>query len=272
MCALCSLVGICLKDARLGALGAEDVSTVRDETFAHQAGVARGALEAIVVPVAVLEGDETRATDTGDGFGTRSAAFGKQFAEAFGTVGFLVFGGEALSGQRLVAVGASETLTVPRVVLVGHTSSRYDLATFDTASGEFLFVTTAAVNILIARDERLGADGALADEAAEALLVPLSALVLHFLGTGTEDFGASVAASGVHRVVARAAEDLLGFGAELLVYERNAALVAQEASLVPVAILVRQILGVDADGAAAVVASVGENGFVALDAVGMFIA
>jgi len=36
--------------------------------------------------------------------------------------------------------------------------------------------------------------------------------------TGTEDFLATVAASGVHRVVARTAEDLVGFGAKLLVH------------------------------------------------------
>ena len=60
---------------------------------------------------------------------------------------------------------------------------RYYLGAFDAASGEFLFVAAAAVDVLLARDERFGADGSLAHEAAEALLVPLSALVLHLLGT-----------------------------------------------------------------------------------------
>jgi streptomycin 6-kinase len=60
--------------------------------------------------------------------------------------------------------------------------------------------------------------------------------------TGAEDFATSVAARGVHRVVARAAENLVGLGAELLVDQRQAALVAQEAGFVPMAILVRQIL------------------------------
>ena len=60
--------------------------------------------------------------------------------------------------------------------------------------------------------------------------------------TGAEDFATSVAASCVHRVVARAAENLVGLRAELLVDQRQAALVAQEAGFVPMAILVRQIL------------------------------
>lgn len=60
--------------------------------------------------------------------------------------------------------------------------------------------------------------------------------------TGAEDLAAAVAPGRVHRVVARAAEDLVSLRAELLVDERDAALVAQEARLVPVAILVRQVL------------------------------
>lgn len=63
-----------------------------------------------------------------------------------------------------------------------------------------------------------------------------------FVFTGAEDFAASVAPSGVHRVIAGAAKDLVRLGAKLLVYQRQAALVAQETGLVPMAILVRQIL------------------------------
>lgn len=115
-------------------------------------------------------------------------------------------------------MGTCEALAVPRVVLVRHTSSCYDLGAFDAASGKFLFITTAAVNVLLSRDERLGTDRSPTYETGKTLLVPLSALVLHLLRTGTEDFLATVAASGVHRVVARTAEDLVGFGAKLLVH------------------------------------------------------
>ena len=64
---------------------------------------------------------------TGDGFGAGSATICEEFAETFGAVGFFVFGGEPLTGQRFVAVGARETLAVPRFVLVGYTASRDDL-------------------------------------------------------------------------------------------------------------------------------------------------
>jgi len=65
------------------------------------------------VPVAVLEGDEARAADSGDGFDAGRAALGEQLAEAIGTVGLLVAAGEALAGQAAVAVGAGEALPVP---------------------------------------------------------------------------------------------------------------------------------------------------------------
>lgn len=52
-----------LHEFLLGALGADDVLAVGDEALADQAGLALRADEAVVVPVAVLEGDETGAAD-----------------------------------------------------------------------------------------------------------------------------------------------------------------------------------------------------------------
>lgn len=63
-----------------------------------------------------------------------------------------------------------------------------------------------------------------------------------FLLTSTENLAATVTARRELRVVAIAAVDLVGLGAELLVDQRHAAFVAQEARLVPVFLLVRQIL------------------------------
>lgn len=81
----------------LGALGTDDVLVVGDESATHQAGLTGGAEEAIVVPVAVLEGDEFGTSDTGDGLVTGRATLGEQFPETFGTEGLLVAAGEALT-------------------------------------------------------------------------------------------------------------------------------------------------------------------------------
>lgn len=47
----------------LGTLGTDDVGGVRDEATADQRRLAAGAAEAVVVPVAILERNESRTTD-----------------------------------------------------------------------------------------------------------------------------------------------------------------------------------------------------------------
>ena len=47
----------------LGALRADDVLGVGDEALADEGGLAGGATEAVVVPVAAFEGDESGAAD-----------------------------------------------------------------------------------------------------------------------------------------------------------------------------------------------------------------
>lgn len=52
-----------LHELLLGALRADDVLCVGNESLADQRGLALGTDEAIVVPVSVLERDETGAAD-----------------------------------------------------------------------------------------------------------------------------------------------------------------------------------------------------------------
>jgi len=124
-----------------------------------------------------------------------------------------------LAGERSVAVGASETLPMPGLVLVGHASARNDLVAFHATSCKLLFVAGSAVDLLLPGDEALGPDGRFADAAAEALLVPLPRLVLHLLGSSSEDLAATVASRSKLSIVAVATVNLVGFAAELLVYE-----------------------------------------------------
>lgn len=261
-----------LHELLLGALGADYVGAVGDEALADQGGLALRADEAIVVPVAVLERDEAGAADTSNRLGARRAALSEEFSEAVSAVGFLVAGSEPLASQRGVAVGAREALAVPRLVLVGHAALRDDLVALNAASSELVFVAAGAVDLLLPGNEAPGANGVLADHAAEALLVPLPRLVLHLLGSSTEHFTAAITAASKLGIVAVAAVDLVELGAELLVYQRDAALGAQEAGLVPVLVFVRQVLRVDTDGLVAFLAAVGEDALVALDAVRVLIA
>lgn len=223
------------------------------------------------MPVPVLERDEASAADASNRPRAGSTPLGEKLAKALGTVRFVVARRESLSRQGVVAVAAGETISVPRLVLVCHTSASNNLVALNTPSGELVLVTCGAVNLLLARDEALRADRVLADHAAEAFLVPLSGLIFHLLSTGTEDIAACIATSGELGIVAVAAVDLVHFATKLFVHQGHFTLGAEEASLMPVFILVRQILRFDADDFATLLAAIGENALVTLNAVGMLV-
>lgn len=184
---------VALHEFRLGAVGTNDIVSVSNESATHQRILAHGADEAVIVPMPVFERNESCAANSSDRLATAGASLGEQLAEAVSAVGLLVAGGEPLPGQREAAVGAGEALAVPRLVLVGHPSARDYLVALDTASGELLLVAGGAVDLLFARNKALGADGRFAHATAEALLVPLTRLVLHLLRAGSEYLRASVA-------------------------------------------------------------------------------
>lgn len=156
---------------------------------------------------------------------------------------------------------------MPWLVAVRHSTASDDLVTLDAPCGKLVLVAAGAVDVVVPRNEAAGANRVAAHAAAEALLVPLVALVLHLLGAGAEDLAAAIAAGGECGVVAGGAVDLLGLGAERLVHQRHSALAAQEARLVPVLLLVGEVLGVDANGLGALLAGVSEHLLVAADAV-----
>lgn len=64
-------VGVCPG----AALAAEDLHVLGQEPFAHQGDRALSAVEALAVPLAVLEADELGTSETGDGFGAGCTLF-----------------------------------------------------------------------------------------------------------------------------------------------------------------------------------------------------
>lgn len=152
-CCLTS-IGATLHQFLFGTFGANNIGSIGDETTSDQTSLAAGTNKAIVMPMTILERNETSTTDTqnevesnivyrnfesvfwgllgrfqltGYGFGTRCTTFSEQFTETFGTIGFLITTSEALTSQRNVAVGASEALTMPGFILVGYTTRSDDL-------------------------------------------------------------------------------------------------------------------------------------------------
>lgn len=256
-----------LHELHLGAIGADDVFAVGDETAADQRGLATRADETVVMPMPVLERDEASPANACYRFGAGGASLGEQFSETIGAIGLVVARRESLASQGIVTVATGEAVSVPRLVLVRYPTAGDDLVALNASSGKLVLVARGAIDLLLARDEALSPDRVLAHHAAEALLVPLPGLVLHLLRTGTEDLAASIATAGELGVVTIPAVDLVHLATELFVHQGHSAPVAQETGLVPMLILVRQILGIDTDDFVALLAPIREHALVALDAV-----
>lgn len=60
---------------------------------------------------------------TGDWFGTSGASLGEKFAKAIGAIWFVIARRKSLACQRIIAVAASEAISVPRLVLICHSTA-----------------------------------------------------------------------------------------------------------------------------------------------------
>lgn len=115
-----------------------------------------------------------------------------------------------------------------------------------------------AVHIITFSQKGLATDGLLAFKAGETLFVPDFILVFHILRTWHNQFVAGLAARGVLASSAFITHDLsIISGSKLLVGQRLGAFGATEAALVPVAVLVSQLLCIDAYRSATFSAGVG---------------
>lgn len=227
------------------------------------------------MPVPLFKGDELRSSEplvcTCDRLRAATALLGKEFAKAIGAVGSLVLGGELLTGEHLVTVGAGEAIAMERSALVGDSSLVDHAIAFGTALSILLLIAGYTDDLLVARDEALVSNWLVAHLAAEALLMPLFTLVLKLLHASPKDVLTSITPGSEVVVMAIGTVQFLVFGRKRLVYERTLTIAAFKASLVPVLILVGQILGVSANGRLAVLTAVGKEVFIAFDAEWMFV-
>lgn len=217
---------------------ADDVLPIRNEALPNHAGLAGATDEAVVMPVATLEGNESGSSNTSDGFAASCASFREQFTEAVSTIGFVVSRGESLSGKRLLAVCTSEALPMPGIIAISDSTLGDHLAAFDTFGGKFLLVALSTVDVVLFRDEALGADGVLAGAAHETFLVPLPRFVLHFFHASLEYIATSVTSSGELCIIAGSTVDPVSLRAKLFVHKTGPTLIAEKASLMPVFLLV----------------------------------
>lgn len=156
---------------------------------------------------------------------------------------------------------------MPGVVTIGHSTLSNNLITLDALGCELVLVAFSAINVMLLWDERLCANRIVTGAANKTLFVPLPCLVLHLLHACSENVAAAITPGCKLGVITGSAINSIGFRAKLLVDQRRPAFGADKASFVPVLLFVRQILGVDPNDFAALIAVVGEHVLVALDAV-----
>lgn len=130
------------------------------------------------MPLAVLEGNVLSSSKTCDGFVAGLTLLGVQVAKTLEAVRAVVSGGEVLTGQLRLTVGAHETLFMPRLVPIGHSTFSQGLFTAGAARGKLVLVAGNAVMFVLVGDEGLGANGLFAAVTDKTALVPCGAAVL----------------------------------------------------------------------------------------------
>lgn len=168
----------------LGAVAAVDVSVLGDKAFLSKVHSALLAGEAVIVPRSSLIVHHISGfSKTGDGVLTAAALLGHVCFVTVDAVKFLLMRGEASSSQRLHTHHTHQTLRVPRLILIVHSTCCDGLPAGSAVFREFALVAAAAVNVLVFSDEALRADRLLTLITRETVIMKHVAFVLHTLCT-----------------------------------------------------------------------------------------
>lgn len=103
--------------------------------------------------MATLERNETGPSNACDWLTASSAPLGEKLTKTVCTVRLIITRGEPLSSEGLLAVGASEAFSMPRIITVGNTSLGDHLATLNALGGKLLLIALGAVYIMLLWDE-----------------------------------------------------------------------------------------------------------------------
>lgn len=171
------------------------------------------------MPLAFLEGDVLASSKSTDGGGAGGTFLGIQVAEAVEAVGKVITRGEALARELLLTASAQETVLMPGLVMVRHTTSGDGLLAVNTLHGKLLFIAGHAIVMVVFGDEALGANWLLAALAGKAGLMPAVSFMLHLPGARHNGLLAVMAFGGVLIRIALGAQQLLVFSGEGLVHQ-----------------------------------------------------
>jgi hypothetical protein len=155
---------------------------------------------------------------------------------------------------------------MPRCVLVRYSTLVDYPVALHAALGVLFFVALDADDFLVTWYETLVSDWLQTDFAAEALFVPLLALVFVLLHAGSEESSTSVTSGGEVVVMTVGTVELVVLGGERMVDQRYLTVATLETFLVPMAVFVGQVLRVATNRRLALFARIGEQRLVTFDA------
>lgn len=261
-----------LTSAHLQSFGA--LSTINFSIMANKALVGQTtgtlcAFETVIVPGFILVVNHTGSSSKSccNRILASSTLLGNTLLVAFNAVKLILHSCEALPTQLLLAVGANETLRMPRLLLVSKASRSDGVLALSTGLGKLVLMAGDTVEFITLGEEAPGSNHLFALAAGEAVLVPDHLLVLNILVSCNNGLEAALTPGCILSSSAVAAPNLVVLPQhEGLVDQGCVALEAAEAVVVPVAVLEMQLLGVGPDGFLALSAGVGAELLEALDA------
>lgn len=260
-----------LTSAHLQSFGA--LSTINFSIMANKALVGQTtgtlcAFETVIVPGFILVVNHTGSSSKScNRILASSTLLGNTLLVAFNAVKLILHSCEALPTQLLLAVGANETLRMPRLFLVSKASRSDGILALSAGLGKLVLMAGDTVEFITLGEEAPRSNHLLALAAGEAVLVPDHLLVLNILVSCNNGLEAALTPGCILSSSAVAAPNLVVLPQhEGLVDQGCVALEAAEAVVVPVAVLEMQLLGVGPDGFLALGAGVGAELLEALDA------
>jgi len=156
--------------------------------------------------------------------------------------------------------------------LVGDSTLVDNTIALETTLSKCVFITRNAHILVLPRDKALVSNRLFAHGTAETFFMPLLSAEFKLLHSSSKDVSTSIASrSKVVIMTIRAVQTFLLAG-EGLIHQGVLTVTALEAHLMPMLLFVGQVLGISSNGFLALLAGVGKQVLIALDAEGVFLA
>lgn len=166
----------------LGTISTVNFSIMANKALVGQTTGTLCAFETIIMPGFIFVVNHTGSSSKScNRILAASTLLGDTLLVAFDTVEVVLHGCEALPAQWLLAVGANETLRMPRLLLVGEASRSDGILAFCAGLGKLVLMAGDTEEVITLGEEAPRSNHLLALAAGETVLMPDHLLVLDIL-------------------------------------------------------------------------------------------